>query len=128
MQKRSENLEMALRLKAQRKWDNPPKIEEDKINQLDLAAMNDAFDRQEINTNYAESVSTPNEGAVIDRIILKLQNDYISMEERGYRSRHASSIRCFAHSAGRKKGHKSDDGIFVGGVIRYVQDLLQGAS
>lgn len=76
-------------------------------NPLDPATMTgDAFDRSAINENYQACMadaSTP--GTHGDVASLKRQIDYLAAEERAYRLRHASQLRCAAMSRARLNGH-----------------------
>jgi hypothetical protein len=63
------------------------------------------FDRQKLNDAYLECMQdAQNMGTVSDVIALKQQIDYVAMEERAFRLRHATVVRCLIHSAGRRHG------------------------
>jgi len=85
-----------------------------------------AFDRQEINTNYLELHAKDSEAGVGDAGSLKIQLDYTAVAERAFRSRHASNIRCLAHTSARLTGHGSDAGVFAH-TQNYAQDLGKAA-
>lgn len=110
---------------GQRQWQTPPQHGWSG-DVFDIPGMDQAFDRSEINSNFAEvcdSADAP--GTVGDVASLKLQADYTAMVERAYRARVASPARCLAHAAARRAGHGHAAGIFTGGVLRYAQDLLR---
>lgn len=63
------------------------------------------FDRTALNVNYQECVQdTDDPGTVGDVISIKQQIDYNATEERAFRLRHATVVRCFTHAAGRRHG------------------------
>jgi hypothetical protein len=80
---------------------------------LDVPGLHDdAWDRNEININYDEATqSSQTPGTVGDTASLKLQMDYNATEERAFRARHASQIRCMTHMQGRLQGHSMESGV-----------------
>lgn len=71
-----------------------------------------AFDRNDLNTNYDEVVqSAQDPGTVGDVAALKLQTAFNATEERAFRTRHASPLRCMAHMHVRLQGHGTDRGV-----------------
>lgn len=63
------------------------------------------FDRTALNANYQECMQDPDDaGTVGDVISIKQQIDYNAMEERAFRLRHATVVRCYTHAAGRRFG------------------------
>lgn len=89
---------------GQRVWDIPEDLSAASL--FEIASLHKpSFDRESINTNFKEAIaSAENPGTVGDVIGLTLQCDYNAAEERAFRFRHASPVRCFAHSAARQKG------------------------
>jgi hypothetical protein len=86
-----------------------------------------SFDRSKINNNYCEIHSSGSKaGTVGEAASLKIQLDYLSVMERAFRSRHASSVRGQMHSAARHAGHGHSRGVF-GRVRGYAQDLLKAS-
>ncbi len=88
----------------QRTWEVP-----DDLSAEDLFTIEDlhkqSFDRQELNANYVECMADgKSPGTCGDTISLTMQNDYNAAEERAFRFRHASPVRCIAHAAARVRG------------------------
>lgn len=93
-------------------------------NPLDIPNLHlPAFDRTSINGAY---LSAQSNGTVGESSCMKLQLDYLSVMERAFRSRHATSVRCLMHTSARFTGQSSLQGIF-GAVQGVIQDLLQAA-
>ena len=98
-------------------WDGDP---------LQVAGMAARFDRGPVGQNYAECLADQRAlGSVGSAQALVLQSDYVAAQERAFRVRHATSVRCAAHAAGRRRGHADDRGVIRAGVIRYVEDLVK---
>ena len=96
---------------------------------LVIPGIADAFDRDEINQQYASMLADgTNPGSVGSCSALKTQVDWLAMLERGLRARHATSVRCAVHSAARRGGHSSGAGVFLGGVLRHVQGIINRGS
>jgi hypothetical protein len=90
---------------------------------LDIAGITDCYNRDEIDTNYASLIQSGDDmGTCGDVISVKTQGDYIAEMERGFRARHATPVRCIGHAMARRKGHSQDNGIFMGGALKHVQD------
>ena len=106
------------RRSGQRGWTVPD--ENDAESLFDVPALHQpGFDREPINVNYEQCFQDEeNPGTVGDVIGLKLQVDYVAAEERAYRFRHASTVRCLVHAAGRRMGDS------VGPVFRYVEETV----
>jgi hypothetical protein len=104
-----------------RVWQIPEAI----TDTTDVTTITAGFDRTEIDTNYAEVHANPSDpGTVGDVVALKVQSDFVAIDERAFRAAHASPVRCLAHAAARRRGHGNNRGVFLGGVMRYVQDAL----
>lgn len=87
------------------------------------------YDREEINTNFEECLQKPEAaGTVGDVIALTLQVDHLAAQERAYRHRHATLVRCMAHAMGRRCGQ--GNGPLFGRVRKEVEDFVKagGAS
>lgn len=113
----------ALELTQQRIWQN-----DDEVEPFNIPDMGDPYDRSAINSNYVECVNDANEpGTVGDVVSVKTQGDILATMERGYRARHATSVRCLAHAAARRKGHGHGQGIFseASGPLKYVTAALK---
>jgi hypothetical protein len=85
-----------------------------------------AFDRSEPATGYGESFTSEN-GSAGDAMAAKLQSDYLAAQERAYRSRKNSKIRCGFHAATRRTAHGAAAGVFAR-VAGHVQDVIQAGS
>lgn len=110
---------------GQRRWQVGP-IKDWDGDPLQIAGMAARFDRGPVGQNYAELLSDPQApGTVGGAQALVLQSDYVAAQERGFRVRHATSVRCAAHAAGRRRGHADDRGVIQAGVVRYVEDLIK---
>jgi hypothetical protein len=112
----------AARGKGERSWNCPEKARDP----LDIPGITEAYDRNKIDTNYAELIkSSEDAGTCGDVISVKTQGDYIAMMERGFRARHATPVRCIGHAMARRKGHSKPEGVFQGGALKHVQDALK---
>lgn len=141
---------------AQRFWQNPVVNVNDPsgwdFNVFNITGIKSAFDRTEPNNIYVQSLTrtavagaTVGEGRVADCTVEKIQIDYLASQERAYRLRQSSSIRCAMHAAVRRRGHSKamDKGYVaitaggtaeivgpVGGafttLVRYLQLLISG--
>lgn len=95
-------------------WDGDP---------LDIPAFQPPFDRALINVDYQLCYTNP-DGREADVMAAKLQGDHVSAQERAFRYRHASHIRCGMHAANRRAGHGApDDGIFAR-MVDHVLDVI----
>ena len=112
----------AIRDATARPWNRPTDLDDP----LDIAGVTDSFDRDEIDTNFGELIQDPTDpGTCGDVISVKTQGDYVAEMERGFRARHATPVRCIGHAGGRRWGHSQQPGVFLGGVLKHVQDALQ---
>lgn len=123
-QMRADGLQIAKALRAvgNREWQNG-----DNITPFAIPSLGSVYDRTDINENYADCVSDgASPGTAGDVISLKTQGDILASMERAYRARHASSVRCMAHAAGRRAGHGHEKGIFSesSGPLRFVTASL----
>lgn len=74
------------------------------------------WDRNDINQNYCQDVLTGDvktAGTCGDLIALNWQADFMSTEERAFRTRHATYTRCAAMAHGRLHYHGDDKGVFM---------------
>lgn len=113
----------------QRRWQMPT-LEGWAGDTLDVIAMEAPFDRAALAANHQEVIRNPEDpGTVSDLIALKLQSDYLACLERAFRTRHRTSVRSRIHAAARRRGHGDQAGIFVGGVLQYISNIIrQGSS
>jgi hypothetical protein len=88
-----------------RPWHTP----KDNKSLLDVPTMHmPAWDRYEINKAYAADIlAGPGRqgGTCGDLIATKTQADFMAVEERAFRTRHASYVRCAALMHGQVAGH-----------------------
>ncbi len=89
---------------------------------LDLADIINAFDRTEAGLQYGEALVSPL-GATGDAASAKFQSDNLAVQERAFRLRHATGVRCALHAASRRAGHGNELGA-PARVGIYAQDLL----
>lgn len=106
----------------QRKWNLPGINQGWNGNPLDITGMNLAFQRDDINDLHC--VSMTSSARLADSMAMKRQADYMAAEERAYRLRHATGIRCNVHSAARLVAHGHGNGVYHNGVLGYIQDGL----
>lgn len=93
---------------------------------LDIPGLVAAYDRRDVDQNYASLIASGDApGTAGDVVAVKAQADYTGLQERGLRTRYASSVRCVAHASARWKGHGHDKGVFKDGLIRYVTDAIK---
>jgi hypothetical protein len=95
---------------------------------FDIPGLADAYNRENLNTEYAVFLTPEDVGTVADMMGLKTQVDWLAAEERAMRIRHSTSIRASFHSAARRQGQSSPLGVFGQGLIGYVQNLIQQGS
>lgn len=100
-----------------REWWTPQGVKDP----LDVPSLhNPNWERNSINSLYSTSILINNDtgsGTVGDLIAMKWQADFMAVEERAFRTRHASLIRCASMSHGRLDGH-SKSGIGVFSILR----------
>lgn len=105
---------------ALRPWHVP----KDNKSTLDVPTMHmPAWDRFEINRAYSEDLlSGPaNGGTCGDLLAAKIQADFMAVEERAYRTRHASYVRSAAHAHGQLAGHGQKDR----SIFAFIRDSLK---
>jgi hypothetical protein len=95
------------------KWCTPKEVKD----LLDVPSLhNPAWDRNKLNEMYCSQVlAGPGDagGTVADCIGVKSQIDFMAVEERAFRLRHATYSRCAAMAHGRLDGYgKKDRGVF----------------
>lgn len=88
-----------------RKWHVPPEFNDP----LDVPSLHvPAWERNPINQLYSEEIVGKwgdQAGSHGDAHAMKWQADYMAIEERAFRTRHASMIRCASFAHGRLDGH-----------------------
>jgi len=105
------------KLDKQRPWMIPQVFATDERDVLDVPALDEpAWNRNEINRAYSEDLlagAGKDGGTVGDLAGMKWQADFMAVEERAFRLRHASYARCASLMHGRLDGHgKENTGIF----------------
>jgi hypothetical protein len=104
-----------------RLWHTPPGTGDP----LDVPALHvPAWERNDINELYSEKILGgvgKDSGTVGDLIAMKWQADFMAVEERAFRTRHASFVRCQALAHGRLKGH----GTAGAGVFSVLREATQ---
>jgi len=109
-------------LDSLRKWMIPANyVGQNPVGILDQASLGPPFSRAVLNALYP--LVFVFEGSAGDEMACRAQADYLSSQERAFRLRHATTVRCIIHSAGRRMGHGSVVGP-LGRVVVYVQDLI----
>lgn len=88
-----------------REWHVPKELNDP----LDVPSLHvPAWERNPINQLYSEEIVGKwgdEAGSTGDATAMKWQADYMAVEERAFRTRHASMIRCAAMAHGRLDGH-----------------------
>lgn len=103
------------------KWFVPDGLKEP----LDVPSLHvPAWERNEINQKYSVDVMGDPEspGTIGDIYCLKLQADFLAVEERAFRTRHASLPRASSIAHGRLSGHGA------GSVFSQVRDSAEAAA
>ena len=106
-----------------RKWHTPEKVKDP----LDVPSIdNPTWDRNSLNRTYSKDIvgkAGDDAGSFGDAMATKWQIDFMAVEERAFRTRHASLIRCASLAHGRLDGHgKPQKGIFS-----FLKDGCQSA-
>lgn len=117
-----------------RPWHTPEELKQKDL--LAVPGLHDpAWDRNNINRIYSEEVlKGPGSrgGTTADLIAMKWQADFMAVEERAFRTRHASYARCVAFMHGRLDGHsragKSVFSAFKGAVKTFIKAGQAGAT
>lgn len=104
-----------------REWHMPKEI----VDPLDVPSLhNPAWERNSINTKYSVDIlAGPGKqgGTIGDVIAMKWQADWMAAEERAFRTRHASLVRCASLAHGRIHGH----GQVGRSVFSFLKDAVQ---
>lgn len=106
-----------------RPWHTPEKMKDRDL--LDVPSLhNPCWDRNNINKVYSEDVlKAPGDagGTVGDLIAMKWQADFMAAEERAFRLRHATFVRCACVAHGRLDGH-GQPGV---SIFSFFKDAVQ---
>jgi hypothetical protein len=88
-----------------REWHMPKEVKDP----LDVPSLdNPTWDRNNINQKYSQEIVgqfRDQAGSMGDAMAMKWQADFMAVEERAFRTRHASMIRCASLAHGRLDGH-----------------------
>jgi hypothetical protein len=107
-----------------REWHMPDSIQD----VLDVPNLHEPdWNRDNINRIYSEEVlKGPGKkgGTVGDLIAMKWQADFMTTEERAFRTRHASFVRCAALLHGRVDGHGQVDKSIFSFLQKGVQSHI----
>lgn len=108
-------------------WHTPETVK----NTLNVPGLHkDTWDRNDINQNYCQDVLTGDVkscGTCGDLIALNWQADFMSAEERAFRTRHATYARCAAMAHGRLDYHGGDRSVFLF-LKEGVQTIIDSGS
>ena len=108
-----------------RRWMIPSNYQNWTGDLTDLESIADAFYRKDLDEWAQEAMAKAKSTAVTAG--LKVQLGYLGTMERAFRARHRSPVRAIAQAADRREGHGQGGGVFVGGVLSYVQNILKQA-
>ena len=109
---------------ATRKWMNPPTDTGWSGDPHDIATIEKAFDREDMNVNYTKGLAdASNPSGVGVQISLKFQIDYVAAMERAYRQRNICRVRSQLHSAARRKAQGESKGVFKSALVVYAGNL-----
>jgi hypothetical protein len=128
----------------QRKWQMPSPWSWD-LNLFHISgtpgtgSIKDAFDRTRPNKLYtrallkdppvdAKDLAPAGEGRVADCQAMKIQIDHLAVQERAFRLRHATSIRCSMHAAVRRRGHSTWNDVAAGFILTNPDNVVASGS
>jgi hypothetical protein len=104
-----------------REWHVPPEFKDP----LDVPSLHvPAWERNDINQKYSEEIVGHRDdasGSDGDAKAMKLQADFMAVEERAFRTRHASMIRSASFLHGRLDGHGQQSL----SLFSYLKDSIQ---
>jgi hypothetical protein len=106
------------------RWFMPP-LDGWSGNPLDIAGIRLAFQRSTPNAN---AIGQLNGGTIGRSAGEGLQIAYMGTRERSFRLRHMTPVRAAMHAAGRRKAHSNENGLHVGSVLNYLQNMLNSDS
>lgn len=95
---------------------------------FDLDGMLKAFARDENWQDFKDAIKDPeNAGTTGDLIASQLQSEYLAVQERAFRYRHATPCRLLLHAAARSYGHGAERGVLKLAVLGYIENILKSA-
>lgn len=126
LEQRAQQMSAAFRqMGAVRPWHTPSDLQGRDL--LDVPALhNPCWDRNDINQLYSENIlGGPGKtgGTTGDLMAMKWQADFMAVEERAFRLRHASLARCASLMHGRLSGHGSAGT----GVFSFFQQAIENS-
>jgi hypothetical protein len=95
-------------------------------NPFDIPGIKTAYDRTDANNQYVQATQTaqqPDGGRLADRLAAKLQVDFLAAQERAFRARQASAVRCTILAAARRQGQGQSSGVYLI-LPDYVADII----
>lgn len=95
-----------------REWHTPEEMKTRDL--MDVPNLHEpSWNRDNLNQLYSDTILAMENGGVVgDLIGVKRQINFMAVEERAWRLRHASKSRCLALSHGRLDGHGHRQGVF----------------
>lgn len=106
-----------------REWHTPKEV----TDLLDVPSIdNPTWDRNNINELYSEKIvgqAGDKAGSFGDAQAMKWQADFMTVEERAFRTRHASFVRCASLAHGRLDGHGKEQK----SIFSFFKDGVQSA-
>lgn len=111
-----------------REWWTPKGVKDP----LDVPSLHTPnWDRNSINQLYSDTIvkqSDESAGTTGDMLAMKWQADFMAVEERAFRTRHASLVRCASMAHGRLDGHsRPEKGVFSHLKNTIDQAIKEGA-
>lgn len=128
----------AIKLNNQRSW-MLPSDDDWSGNIFVIGDLSIPFSREDLNTTYQDlftiitdpgspTQKSTTRGHTGDAMAVKLQADYLSSQERSFRLRHASSVRCQTHAASRRQGHSHSSAGIFSRIETFLQDILKASA
>ena len=111
LEQKAQKISSSFKNQSYSEWHIPEQVQDP----LDVPGLDKAWTRNSVNQEYERIVGTQADGAgaVGAAQAMKIQADFLAVEERAFRTRHASFVRCAAMAHGRLNGHsKSGKGVF----------------
>jgi hypothetical protein len=109
------------------KWFRPQDYTADLF---DIQGMEQPFKRDQANQECVQSISDPQSPGVAGDVVAAVTMiEELSVFERAFRTRHSlRRPRATALMLGRKKGHGSEQGVFLNNGVEYLRGLFRQAS
>jgi hypothetical protein len=98
-------------------------------NPLNIPGMADAFESQAADTPDEQACNAiTSGGAIATASGNSLQMSLLGSMQRSFVLRHMTPVRALQHVSGRAGAHGIADGVLLGGVPNYVQNILDAAN